>query len=525
MGHRRGAGHRPVLFLSGGALPPGRAGRREWIGLAVIALPCAVYAMDLTVLNLALPAISAQLKPSNTQLLWIVDIYGFMVAGLLMTMGTLGDRIGRRRLLMAGALAFGIASVVAAFSRSAEMLIAMRAVLGIAGATLAPSTLSLIRNMFGDPRERSVAIGVWISSYSAGAAIGPVLGGALLQYFWWGSAFLVSVPVMALLLLVGPALLPEYRDPRAGRLDLASAALSLLAILSIIDGVKRFAAGGTASIAALTLVLGCGLAWLFVRRQGQLTEPMIDLRLFRRGAFGAALATYTLASLLAFGVFIFVSQYLQLVLGMGPLDAGLWTMPFALAFIAGSLLTPALAGRYPPARLVSAGFMVAAAGFAMLAAAGSVGSRWLLTLALVTYSLGLAPVFTLATDLIVGSAPPERAGAASAISETGSELGGALGIALLGSVGAAVYRSALEESLPAGLTADALAAAHSTLGAALDTARQLGGSGGSAVATAARHAFIASMQAAALAASAVSLLVAWCVRRALPAAPKLPGPK
>jgi DHA2 family multidrug resistance protein-like MFS transporter len=507
-----------VLYLSG-SLPAARAGRREWTGLAVIALPCAVYAMDLTVLNLALPAISRELKPSNTQLLWIVDIYGFMVAGLLMTMGTLGDRIGRRRLLMAGALAFGIASVVAAFSTSAEMLIAMRAVLGIAGATVAPSTLSLIRNMFGDPRERTVAIGVWISSYSAGAAIGPVLGGALLEYFWWGSAFLVSVPVMVLLLLVGPALLPEYRDPKPGRLDLASAALSLLSILSVIDGVKRFAAGGAAWLAALTLAAGLALGWVFVQRQGRLAEPMIDLRLFRRGAFSAALATYTLATLLAFGVFIFVSQYFQLVLGMGPLEAGLWTMPFAFAFIAGSLLTPALVGRYPPARLIPAGFLVAAAGFALLAAAGSIGGPWLLTLALFTYSLGLAPVFTLATDLVVGNAPPERAGAASAISETGSELGGALGIALLGSIGAAVYGSALTQALPAGLTADVLAAAHGTLGGALDTARQLGGTDGPAVAAAARSAFVASMQAAALAASAASLLVAGCVRRALAVAP------
>jgi len=478
--------------------------------------------MDLTVLNLALPAISAELKPSNTQLLWIVDIYGFMVAGLLMTMGTLGDRIGRRRLLMAGALAFAIASVVAAFSTSAAMLIAMRAVLGIAGATVAPSTLSLIRNMFADSRERSVAIGVWISSYSAGAAIGPVLGGALLEYFWWGSAFLLSVPVMVLLLLVGPVLLPEYRDPKAGRLDLASAALSLAGILSIIDGIKRFAAGGNAWLATLTLMLGLVLGWVFVRRQAGLADPMIDLRLFRRKGFSAALATYTLATLLAFGVFIFVSQYLQLVLGMGPLEAGLWTMPFAFAFIAGSLLTPALASRYPPARLVPSGFLVACVGFALLAAAGSVAGPWLLTVALFTYSLGLAPVFTLATDLVVGNAPPERAGAASALSETGSELGGALGIALLGSVGAAVYGGALSPLLPADLATASLDAAHKTLGAALDAASQLGGTDGPALATAARRAFVSSMQAAALTASGVSLLVAICVRRALAGGPAQP---
>nr|WP_253278353.1 MFS transporter [Variovorax paradoxus] len=201
------------------ATPPERATVREWTGLAVIALPCMLYSMDLTVLNLAIPSISEELKPTASQLLWIVDIYGFFVAGLLVTMGTLGDRIGRRRLLLIGAGAFGIASVLAAFSTSANMLIATRALLGVAGATLAPSTLSLIRNMFLDPAQRTVAIGVWISSYSAGAVIGPVLGGVLLQFFPWGSVFLIGVPVMVLLLVLGPILLPEYRDPDAGRLE------------------------------------------------------------------------------------------------------------------------------------------------------------------------------------------------------------------------------------------------------------------------------------------------------------------
>src|SRR5918999_1727511 len=210
---------------------PPRAGRKEWIGLAVIALACMLYVMDLTVLHLAVPAISADLRPSSAELLWIIDIYGFVVAGSLITMGALGDRIGRRRLLMIGAAAFGVASVLAAFSTSPGMLIATRAVLGVAGATLAPSTLSLIRNMFLDPRQRTQAIGIWITSFSAGAVIGPPLGGVLLQYFWWGSVFLLAVPVMVLLLILGPRLLPEFRDPNAGRLDPISAAMSLTAML------------------------------------------------------------------------------------------------------------------------------------------------------------------------------------------------------------------------------------------------------------------------------------------------------
>src|ERR687892_1118262 len=216
-----------------------RAGRREWIGLAVIALPCLLYSMDLTVLNVAVPHLSADLKPSSAQLLWIIDIYGFLVAGSLITMGTLGDRIGRRRLLLIGAVAFGAGSVLAAFSTSAEMLIAARALLGVAGATLAPSTLSLIFNMFHDPHQRTFAIGVWIASYSAGAVIGPVLGGLLLEFFWWGSVFLLAVPVMVLLLVLGPVLLPEFRNPEAGRIDLASAAMSLAAVLAVIFGPKQ----------------------------------------------------------------------------------------------------------------------------------------------------------------------------------------------------------------------------------------------------------------------------------------------
>src|SRR5687767_7044603 len=239
--------------MSMSADTPPRAGRREWIGLAVIALPCLLYSMDLTVLNVAVPHLSADLKPSSSQLLWIIDIYGFLVAGFLITMGGLGDRIGRRRLLLIGAVAFGAASVLAAFSTSAVMLIAARAVLGVAGATLMPSTLSLIRNMFHDPIQRTAAIGVWTTSFSVGGIIAPLLGGLLLEYFWWGSVFLVGVPVMLVLLAVGPVLLPEFRDPDAGRIDLVSAALSLLAILAVISGVKRIAEDGVGWLPAVSI--------------------------------------------------------------------------------------------------------------------------------------------------------------------------------------------------------------------------------------------------------------------------------
>ncbi|MGH8622172.1 MAG: MFS transporter, partial [Burkholderiales bacterium] len=432
--------------------PAPKATRREWIGLGVIALPCLLYSMDLTVLNLALPALGVDLKPSSVQLLWIVDIYGFLVAGSLLTMGTLGDRIGRRRLLLIGAVVFGIASVMAAFSTSAEMLIAMRALLGIAGATLAPSTLSLIRNMFHDPQERTFAIGMWVTSYSVGAAIGPLLGGMLLEYFWWGSVFLLAVPVMALLLAVGPLLLPEYRDPDAGRLHLPSAVLSLAAVLALIFGLKQAAQDGMSWLPALAIVGGAALALLFVRTQRTLADPLIDLRVFRVPAFSAALAIYTLATFVAFGIFVFMVQYLQLVLGMTPLMAGLWTVPFALGFVLGSMLAPRLVRRLRRADVMAGGLVLAGLGYILLTQVSRTAGPGVLVAGMVLQSIGLAPVFTLTNDLIIGAAPPQRAGAAAGISETGSELGGALGIALLGSLATAVYGSALaRETLPQAL--------------------------------------------------------------------------
>ncbi|MEP6731930.1 MAG: MFS transporter [bacterium] len=488
-----------------------KAGRREWIGLGVIALPCLLYSMDLTVLNLAIPRMSQDLKPTSAQLLWIVDIYGFVLAGLLITMGTLGDRIGRRRLLMMGAAAFGAASVLAAFSTSAPMLIAARAILGIAGATLAPSTLSLIRNMFVDARQRSVAISVWVTSYSVGGAIGPLVGGALLSHFWWGSVFLIGVPVMVLLLIVGPTLLPEFRDPNAGRIDLLSVAMSLAAVLLVIYGVKEFAQGVSSLIPVLSIVAGLVTGALFVHRQRMLAEPLIDLRLFSVRTFNVALGAYTLGTFIAFGIFLFESQYLQLVRGLSPLSAGLVMMPVFLSFIVGSMLSPVIARRVRPALVMAGGLVLASVGFLLLASMSVTTTLGVMMVGFVFYSLGLAPVFTLTTDLIVGAAPPEHAGVAAALSETGSELGGALGIAILGSIGTAVYRSAMVHAVPGGIPFDAAEIARRTLGGAVSVAERLPNAVGAELDGAARVAFTRAFDVSSAVCAATALLTALVV--------------
>jgi MFS transporter, DHA2 family, multidrug resistance protein len=494
-----------------------RATRREWIGLAVIALPCLLYAMDLTVLTLAVPSLSADLHPSSTELLWIVDIYGFLVAGFLVTMGTVGDRIGRRRLLLIGAGAFGGASVVAAFSSSPEMLIASRALLGIAGATLAPSTLALIRSMFENDQQRTLAIGIWITSFSVGAAIGPLVGGVLLESFHWGSVFLLAVPVMALLLVLGPRLLPEYKDPAPGRLDLASAALSLVAVLAVIYGIKALATDGAGFASLAPVLAGLVIGAAFVDRQRRLADPMIDLGLFRRPGFSLSLSANTLAFAVVFGMEVFVAQYFQLVLGYSPLEAGLWSVPGAAAFVVGAQLTPPLAARVRPPVAMLGGIVVAIIGAALLTQAGAADGPGLVVAGVVILSVGLTPLFTLAADLAVGSAPPERAGAASGISETSSELGGALGLAILGTVGTAVYRDRAADAFPDEVPADATATATDTLGGAVEVADRLPQLLSADVLEPAREAFTQGLQVAATVSGvllvAALVIVARLVRR------------
>ncbi|MGA4844407.1 MFS transporter [Streptomyces sp. G45] len=480
---------------------PARAGRREWIGLAVLALPTLLLSLDVSVLNLALPHLSADLGASATQQLWIMDIYGFMIAGFLITWGNLGDRIGRRKLLLCGAAAFGAASALAAYADSPGTLIAARAVLGISGATLMPSLLALIGNMFQDPKQRGTAIGVWMSCFMGGMALGPVAGGALLDHFWWGSVFLLGVPVMVLLLILGPLLLPEYRAPEAGKTDLPSVLLWLATILPVIYAAKKLAADGFDTTTLLILVAGAAVGVVFALRQRTLTSPLLDLGLFRNRTLSSALGVALLCSATMGGVTLLVSLHLQQVAGLSPLEAGLWLVPsFALAIV-GNMAAPNLARRIRPAYAIALGLLVTTGGLLLLTQADSSGGIALVVIGYAVAFAGTSPMGVLSTELVVGSAPPEKAGSAAAMSETNGEFGIAMGIAVLGSVGAAVYHHQYDADVPDSVPADAADSARDSISAASDTAASLPAATGDDLLSVARDAFTSGLHVVAVTAA------------------------
>jgi MFS transporter, DHA2 family, multidrug resistance protein len=477
-------------------LTTGKAGRKEWIALGVLALPLLLVSMDVSVLYFAVPYISADLGVTATQQLWIFDIYGFVLAGLLITMGSLGDRIGRRRLLIFGAIAFGLASLAAAYAQTPEQLIAARAVLGIGGATLMPSTLALIRNLFHDPVQRGKAIAFWSAVMLGGISLGPVLSGVLLEHFWWGSVFLINTPAMVLLLILAPLLLPEFRTAVKGRFDLFSSVLSLAAVLPVIWGIKELAAHGVEAMPVVSIVAGLLVGYVFLRRQRTAEHPMIELAMFRNRAFSGALAANTIGTLALVGNAIFMTQYLQLVLGMGPLKAALWSLVPSVVVGGAAPLGAALARKFDRAYILGLGFVVAAGGFAVLTQMHVDSSLAVLLIGAGLLAAGLVMVMSLVTEAVVGAVAPERAGSASALMETCSEFGGALGIAVLGSIGTAAYRNDLQ--LPSDLPAAATSAAHEGLAGATAVAAQLPAQLADALLAATRHSFSHSMNVAAL---------------------------
>ena len=460
---------------------------RRWAALAVLMLPVLLIAVDNTVLAFAIPGISAALTPSGTQLLWVVDAYPLVLAALLVPMGSLGDKVGRRRLLLIGSLGFAVVSAVAAFVPTAGLLIAARAALGFFGAMLMPATLSIIRNIFTDATERRTAIAVWAAGFSGGAALGPIVGGFLLEHFWWGSVFLLAVPVLIPLLVLGLWLIPESRDPHPGPIDLVSIVLVMATMTPFVWAVKDFAQGGIDAVQALALLVAIGSGILFVRRQLARPVPMLDVRLFTVPAFSGAIIANLLSIFSLVGFMFFVSQHLQLVSGRTPMEAGLLLVPGLVITVAAGLAVVPLVRVVSPAAVVTGGLLLNAVGYGLVLVSGQAGSDLGLLLAFAILGAGVGGAETISNDLILSAVPAQKAGAASAISETAYESGAVLGTAVLGSILTAAYRSGVE--VPEAVTGAAATTAGETLGGAVEVARTLPDPVAEALLASATHAF------------------------------------
>lgn len=487
---------------------------RRWWALGAMGLAVFLVAVDGTVLSLATPSIVRDLQPTASQVLWIGDIYSFVLAGLLITMGNLGDRFGRKRLLLFGGSLFALISVGAAYSANAEMLIVYRALLGVAGATLMPSTLALLRSTFNDTAERSFAIGVWSAMGAAGAAAGPLFGGALLQYFWWGSVFLVNVPIMALVLLIGLPALRESKDPAPGRLDLLSVVLSMVGILGVVYAIKETAIRGFEVGYFTAGVIGVVCLTWFVLRQKRLEHPLVDVRLFASAPFtGAVLATLLSVFGLA-GALFFFSQYLQFIKGLEPLQAGLFELPATLAALVAALIAGNIMRRFGRGPVVAVGLLAVGLGMGGVALVLDSDQYLFFAVPLILIGAGDGVALTIASDTVLAVAPKDRAGAASAVSETGYELGTALGIALLGSILTAVYQGTLK--LPEGVPERVAAAANESPGEAFEAMAGLPDQLTMALTDAVQVAFSDALRVTTLAGAMVLILGAVVTWRLLP---------
>ncbi|MGW7004417.1 MFS transporter [Streptomyces sp. NPDC054933] len=492
------------------AVTPQRPHPARWWALAVLTLALLLVAVDATVLGLAMPFLSEQLRPSSTELLWIGDVYSFVIAGLLVSMGGLGDRIGRKKLLLSGAAAFGALSVLAAYAASPGTLIAARALMGVAGATLMPSTLALIRNLFVDPRERSFAIGVWGSASMAGAAAGPVVGGFLLEHFWWGSVFLINIPVMAVLVLFGAKLLPESRNPAPGPWDMLSVLLSLIGMVGIVYAVKETAAYGVGLGHMAAGVAGLLCVAAFVRRQLTIPTPLLDMRLFRNRGLSASVLADLLTVLGMSGLVFFLSQFLQLVQGRSPLQAGLAEIPATVGAVVTGLLAGKAARRYSVRAVVAGGLAAIGVALAALVVITPDTGYPLVGAVLLIVGIGAGFSFTVTADVILSSVPQENAGAASAVSETAYELGAALGIAFLGSIVTSRYAGI---AIPDGVPAGAAEQARQSLPGAMEAATTLPMETGDALRLAAQSAFTGGVRmASAIGAAVLLVAAAWAWR-------------
>lgn len=489
-----------------------RAGHREWLALAVLMIPVLLVSVDNTVLSFALPEISETLRPTGNQLLWIVDLYALMLAGLLIAMGSLGDRIGRRRLLLVGSIGFGAASLFAAFSESAGALIAGRGLLGFFGAMLMPSTLSLIRNVFLDARDRRLAIATWAAMFSGGAALGPIVGGWLLEHFWWGSVFLINVPLIVVFVPLALWLLPESRDPEPGPFDLVSIVLSMAAMVPAVFAIKHGLKVGLDALTMFSLVAAVVSATAFVRRQQRSASPMLDLGLFANRVFRGALLANLLSIMGLAGFLFFGAQLLQLVLGLSPMESAFVLVPGLVITVAAGFLAVKLVDRFGARLLVSGSFVAASLGYA-IAAFTPVPTVTTVAVAFSIMGIGIGMAETLTNDLILASVPSNKAGAASAISETAYEVGAVLGTAFLGSILTATYRSNL--TVPAVMQFGERDHAFETLGSTLQFAEHYPNGLGEALRNSAVQAFDLGVQFTSGTGIVVALAAAWVSWRAL----------
>ncbi|WP_036320581.1 MFS transporter [Microbacterium indicum] len=461
-----------------------KADWRGWVALAVLMLPVLLVSMDNTILNFAIPEIARDLEPTSAEQLWIIDAYSLVLAGLLVTAGSLGDRFGRRRMLLIGAVGFTVLSVAAAFAPTAIALIAARAGMGVFGAALMPSTMSLLRSIFRQRDQRRLAIAIWAGMFSAGGALGPILGGVLIEHFPWQSVFLVAVPILVLLLALAPAFVTESRDPQPGPIDGWSILISMLALAPLAYGIKEIAVSGW--IGLVPVAIGLGFGWIFVRRQLRSAHPLLDMGLFRRPTFAGSLATNLCCIMGYVGFLYFVSQHLQMIVGLSPLMAGVSLIPGAVvSIIAGLAITP-VARRFRASIVVPTVLVLAVAGFLLVALAGAHG-LWAIVVAFMLIGGGTGAAQAISGELIVSSAPPAKAGAASAVSETAYEFGAVLGTSILGGALTAWYRGHLV--LPAGVPEESAAQARETLAGAVNEAQAIGGPVGESLRAAAADAF------------------------------------
>ncbi|MFJ5281552.1 MFS transporter [Streptomyces parvulus] len=467
------------------------AGANRWVVLVVLCVSLLLVAVDATVLHVAVPAVTEDLRPGAIELLWIVDVYPLVCASLLILFGTLGDRVGRRRILLLGYALFGVASALAALADNAQVLIAARALLGVGGAMIMPATLSILRQVFPDRRERALAIGIWSAVAAVGAAVGPLLGGFLLEHFWWGSVFLVNIPLMLVSLPVGRLLLPESKGDGRGPWDVVGALMAAAGLFGVVLGVKRLGGGEpVASVfTVLPLVLGAALLTGFVRRQRRRAHPLVDLEMFRRPAFSTSVGCIVLAMLALVGLELIAAQYLQLVLGLSPLETGLRLLPLTFAAMAAGLAGARMLRRFGPRRMVCAGFCLTAFAVVLLTALGRTDNCALMLAGFVLLGFGLETTLFGAYESMLSEAPQDQAGGAAAIGETSYQLGAGIGIALLGTVMNAAYGPGVAGGVP-GVPASASAAAGHSLGEAYEVAAQLGGPAGVALRRAAGDAFV-----------------------------------